>query len=349
MRCAWGSGSPVPADAPLRLALLGCGFATRLHSRTLRRFAAVERVYASRSLERAREYAARFGGAGAVGSYQAALDDPRVDVVLVATPPDSHLELTLAALRAGKHVIVEKPPFLSAADFGRVEEAQREAGRRVMVAENYYYKPLAETLRGVLSSGKIGEPRILSVNALKRQSTGDWRDQAEVAGGGALFEGGIHWVNFMAHLGLPVARAHGFRPGGEEGPERTVVAVFEYQHGAVGTLYYSWEIGSPLKGLRLSAIYGTEGAVTFESNGLFVVVRGRRRRLRLPDPRDLLGYRAMFQDFFHALRTGSEPRFGLAAARRDLELVEEIYRSMRAEPASGAPPAEPHSSEGELA
>jgi len=316
-------------DRPINLAFLGCGFATRLHSRTLRRFGdAVRRYYASRDAGRAAEFSSRYEGAGSFASYEAALADERIDVVLVATPPASHLALTEAALRAGKHVIVEKPPFLRAADFDRVEAARAAAGRQVFVAENYYYKPLLEALRAELAAGTIGEPRILSVNALKHQATGNWRDQAELSGGGALYEGGIHWINFMASLGLDVRRVHGFRPGGAEGMEKTMVVVFEYDGGAVGTLYYSWEIGSPLKGLRLSAIYGSEGTLTFESNGIFLSVRGRRKRFRLPGVRDLLGYHAMFADFFGALRTGREPRFGLAAARRDLELVEEAYASL---------------------
>ncbi|HEX6070973.1 MAG TPA: Gfo/Idh/MocA family oxidoreductase [Longimicrobiaceae bacterium] len=317
-----------PLSGPIGIAFLGCGFATRLHSRTLKRVGDdVRRFYASRELSRAEDYRRRYGGEGSFGSYEAALADPRVQVALVATPPASHLELTLAALSAGKHVILEKPPLMRSADFEAVAAATEAAGRRVFVAENYFYKPMAEALRGVLSRGEIGEPLILSVSALKEQRTAGWRDRVAMAGGGALFEGGIHWVNFMANLGLPVARVHGFRPGRGGGPERTMVVVFEYEGGAVGTLYHSWEIGSPLKGLRLSAIYGTEGAATFESNGLMLAVRGRRRRLKLPDPRDLLGYRAMFEDFLRSLRTGEPPRFDLPAARRDLELVEAAYAS----------------------
>jgi UDP-N-acetylglucosamine 3-dehydrogenase len=322
-----------PLRGPIGLTFLGCGFATRLHSRTLKgRGRDFVRYYASRDAARAEEYRRRFGGEGAFGSYDAALGDPRVHVALVATPPASHLELTLAALAAGKHVILEKPPLMRSADFDAVADAAHRAGRRVFVAENYYYKPMAEALRGVLARGEIGEPLILSVSALKEQRTGDWRDRPDLAGGGALFEGGIHWVNFMANLGPRVRRVRGFRPGRRgEGPERTMVVVFEYEGGAVGTLYHSWEIGSPLRGLRLSAIYGTRGTATFESNGLMLAVRGRRRRLKVPDPRDLLGYRAMFEDFLRSLRSGEAPRFDLPAARRDLELVEAAYASLHTE------------------
>jgi UDP-N-acetylglucosamine 3-dehydrogenase len=313
----------------VNLAFLGCGGVTRTHSRTLRRFRDVRRFYASRDRARAEAFNREFGGAGAFGSYEEALADPRIHAVLVATPPSSHLELTLAALAAGKHVIVEKPPFMRAADFDAVERARDAAGRRVMVAENYFYKPLAEALRKSIAAGDIGEVKVLSVNAMKSQkSKGDWRDDTAVAGGGALFEGGIHWVNFMANLGLPVLDAHGFRPGSADGgPERSALAVFRYAQGAVGTLYYSWEIGSPLNGLRVSSIHGSEGAITFETNGLFMAVRGRRKRVSLLKPTDLVGYRGMFADFADAIRRNAEPRFSLDLARRDLELVEQIYRT----------------------
>jgi predicted dehydrogenase len=311
------------------VAFLGCGFATRIHTKRLKGMGGVSLFYASRKLAKAEEYARKAGGAGAFGSYEAAIADPRVEVVVVATPPTSHLELTLAALAAGKHVVVEKPPFLHASDFDTVRAARDAAGRRVMVAENYFYKPMAEALRGVIERGDVGEPRLLTINALKEQTVANWRGDMSLAGGGALFEGGIHWINFMANLGLPVRRATGYRPGGNTGePDLTTLAVFEYEGGAVGTLAYSWEIGSPLKGLRLSALYGTEGTATFETNGVFLAVRGRRRRVALPGPGDIPGYAAMWRDFIPALRENREPRFTFDAARRDMELLELVYASM---------------------
>lgn len=308
------------------LVFLGCGFATRLHSRTLRR-ADVRRFYASRSSERAAEYDRKYGGAGHFGSYDAAIEAPEVDIVFVATPPASHLDLALQALDAGKHVIVEKPPVPSVAELDRLAEAAERAGKRVLVAENYFYKPLLRYLREAIADGAIGTPRIISINALKEQQTSDWRDRPGQALGGAMFEGGIHWVSFMANLGLTVRDVHGHYPNTDGGPDRTMVSVFDYEEGAVGTLAYSWEIGSPTRGLRLSAIHGTEGAITFESNGLIVGVRGRRKRLAMPHPRDLLGYGAMFDDFLGAIASGRAAAYDLDRARRDLELVERIYQT----------------------
>lgn len=319
---------------PLTLAFLGCGAITERHSRTLRRMGAdVRLLYASREASKAEEMRCRFGGAGAFGSYAAAWEAPDVDVVLVATPPHLHLEQTLAALEAGKHVILEKPAFPSPDAFAPVREAAARAGRGVYVAENYVYKPLAGVLRRLLRRGDIGEPLLVLLDAAKRQRPTGWRADPAVTGGGGLLEGGIHWVSFMANLGLEPRRVTGHRAGtrgASSSTEETVLAVFEYEGGAVGALSFSWEVPSPLRGVRLSRIYGREGTVRFESNGLFVWVHGRRWAFRLPGLRDLSGHRAMFHDFFDAILTGREPLMTLDLAERDLRLVSGIYASLEA-------------------
>jgi predicted dehydrogenase len=103
----------------------------------------------------------------------------------------------------------------------------------------------------------------------------------------------------------------------------------KYSEGPVGALYYSWEIPSILKGLRISRIYGKEGSVTFESNGLLIIVNGKRKKILFPGFSDIAGYKAMFRDFFESLRTGKEPLYTLELAKRDLELVETIYSSTK--------------------
>jgi predicted dehydrogenase len=312
----------------LSIAFLGCGAVTQAHTRTLRILDRDVRLYyASRTPSRAAEVSARCAGAGAFASYEAALEDPRVSAVLVATPPAFHLEWTLRALRAGKHVIVEKPPFPRASDFTAVEAAARAASRQVLVAENYFYKPVLRALRSMVREGAVGEPRFLDIKALKTQRTDDWRDDPTLASGGALYEGGIHWIDFLANIGLDVLSVHGFRPGRCTGLDREMLVVARYAEGAVGVLFFSWAIPSLLKGVRLSHIYGTEGSIRFESNGLFILLLGRRTQLRFPGVRDLTGTRAMFRDFLGALREGRAPEFTLARARRDVELVEAAYRT----------------------
>ncbi len=325
----------------LDLAFLGCGRATEMHSRTLRRLALGVRLhYASRDPARADRLRRRHRGAGVFASYQAAIDAPGIDVVLVATPPALHLEQSVRALRAGKHVIVEKPAFLQPDDVARVRAEARAACRRVCVAENYFYKPLRARLLRIVREGLIGEPLFLQINAVKHQKAEGWRGDPALAGGGALFEGGVHWINLMANLGLEVRRVTGYLPGGGSQPpgmERSVLVVAEYSGGAVGTLSYSWEVPSPLRGVRISHLHGREGSVAFESNGAFVFVHGRRTRCSVPGLADIAGYRSMFRDFIDAIRTDREPDMTLDVAERDVRLLREAYRSIRgAAPGEGA-------------
>ncbi len=314
---------------PIHLAFLGCGFATRLHSKTLKSLKAdVRCFYASRDQQKAMVFSHEFNGSGHFASYDAAIHDAKIDVVLVATPPVSHLELTLQALRAGKHVIVEKPPFLQAADFAMIRQVQKETGRRVFVAENYFYKPLAFKLRELLKNEMIGEILFVQINAIKLQKTGNWRDDTQLSGGGALFEGGIHWVNFIANLGMPVKSVRGFRPGKRVGVEKSMLVAVEYESGAVGSLSYSWEVPVLLQGVQLSRIHGRKGVITFESNGVFILVSGVRKKVIFPGLGDIAGYKGMFRDFLHVLQTGEEPAMNLAVAQKDLQLIETIYQSV---------------------
>jgi predicted dehydrogenase len=244
-----------------------------------------------------------------------------VDAVIVATPTVTHRDLARQALEAGKHVIVEKPAFMQSADASAICDAARAATRRAFVAENYAYKPIAEYLRRVIRSGEIGDVRFVSLNATKRQRADGWRADPALSGGGALFEGGVHWISFASNLGLAVEDVHGYRVGSSDGPDRSSLVVFRYTNGAVGTLAHSWELAAPLGGLRMSKVQGTLGAVTFESNGFAAVTSGRSRSVRL-FLRDTLGYRAMLTDFLTAIRTGERPRFTLAMGQRDLRLLE---------------------------
>jgi UDP-N-acetylglucosamine 3-dehydrogenase len=315
------------SSSDLHLAFLGCGTIARQHALSLRTMAGVRCSFASRNGERAAEFRERLGGSKSYEGYEGALLDEDVDAVAITTPTAQHLPLTLAALEAGKHVIVEKPAFLRSTDVDLVEAAAAERGCRVFVAENYAYKPLRRILSGVIRSGEIGAVRYLTVNALKLQRPGRWRDDESLAGGGALFEGGIHWMHLMASVGLTVESVHGFRPEGADGIERSMLVVIQYEEGAIGTLHHSWDTPSLFRGLRLSRIYGTDGSVTFESNGLFVLVRQRGVRWIVPGLRDIAGYRAMFADFLTSLLDNREPEMTLAHARRDLQLVEAAYLS----------------------
>jgi predicted dehydrogenase len=324
---------------PVRIAFLGCGFITAVHSRHLRAPGAdVVRSYASRDAARAAEYCRRFGGDRAYADYGAAIDDPSVDGVVVAVPPKLHLDLVLRALERGKHVLVEKPAFPGLDGYRAAIAARDRARRVVLVGENDHYKPLAVELRRQLARGAIGDMLFAHfVTIAKRLKTADdWRNDESMAGGDAFFEEGIHWLHLANSLGPRITRIVGFRPpAAAEGPDRrakSLMAAFQYDNGAAGTLYYSREIPSLLRGLRFSKIFGRTGIITFESNGIFVAVRGQGvPRLRHPGFGDLRGYRAMYRDFIRAIRTGAAPEMSLERAADDHRLMEQVYATIAAQ------------------
>jgi len=323
-------------SAPLRIAFLGCGFITRVHSRNLRSLRSeIVCSYASRDRQRAEAFCRQHGGVASHPDYAAAIEDPSVDAVVVAVPPRFHLELTLQALAAGKHVLVEKPAFLRMADYEAVLAARHEADRLVLVGENDHYKPLAVCLRRLLAEGVIGDMIFghFTTIAHRHKSADDWRNDEAMAGGDAFFEEGIHWLHLAGSLGPAITTIAGYRPRvSREGHDRrakSMLVAFSYDNEAVGALYYSREIPSLLRGLRLSKLMGRRGVITFESNGLFVLVRGEGLpRLLFPGFRDIRGYQAMYRDFARAIREGSPPEMSLERAMQDQRLMDHIYASL---------------------
>ncbi|MBM3819556.1 MAG: Gfo/Idh/MocA family oxidoreductase [Acidimicrobiia bacterium] len=321
---------------PLRIAFLGCGFITGVHSRHLRALKGlVAAGYASRDRAKADAFCARYGGAGSYADYAAAINDPRVEAVVVAVPPRFHLDLTLEALEAGKHVLVEKPAFLRMDDYRTVLQSRTRARRVVLVGENDHYKPLAVTLRRLIAEGAIGSMVFAHFTTIARKlkAADDWRNDETMAGGDAFFEEGIHWLHLAGSLGPTIVSVQGYRPSvARDGPDRRIksmMVAFRYDNDAVGTLYYSREIPSLLHGLRLSKLYGRNGIITFESNGGFVLVRGNGSpRLLFPGFRDIRGYQAMYRDFVRAVRGESAPEMSLERAIDDQRLMDEIYASL---------------------
>ena len=320
---------------PVHLAFLGCGFITGVHSRHLQRLrGTVTCSYASRDRAKAEACRRRYRGSGSYGSYAAAIEDSRVDAVVVAVPPRFHLDLALQALSAGKHVLVEKPAFLRIEDYRRVREARDGAGRVVLVGENDHYKPLAVCLRRLLAEGAIGDLVLAHFTTVveRLKAADDWRNDEGMAGGDAFFEEGIHWLHLANSLGPAITTAAGFAPApSRRGPDRrakSMLAAFRYANGAAGALFYSREVPSLLRGVRVSKLFGRDGVITFESNGGFVLVRGRGLpRLLFPGVRDIRGYQAMYRDFVGAMRTGRPPEMSLEAAMDDQRIMDQIYAS----------------------
>lgn len=315
-----------------RVGLIGCGGIGKVHAGNLS--GETELVFCSRTRTRAEEFGQRFGG-DVAEDYQDLLTMDDVAAVVIATPPEYHAEQTIAALGAGKSVLVEKPLCPSGAGVDQIEATSREAGSPfVMVAENYYYKPSLAQLKRMVVGGAVGSVRRLEVQKLTKQQASGWKSEY-----GALLEGGIHFVALIGDLvdaaalesdlpTSPISVSAAFPTGGPGEPERHSRLELVYASGVEARLRYAWDVPSLTRGtFQHGRIVGDEGCIGFECNGLYLWTRGRSgTRLRVSGMRDLMGYGAMVRDFLACLdEPGRVPYSNLARARRDLGIVFEAY------------------------
>jgi predicted dehydrogenase len=272
-------------SAPLRVGLVGAGFISGQYSTSLARLPRL-RVSAVSDLrpDRAEALAARHEGARAM-ALPDLLASADVDVVLVLSLPDSHADLALAAVAAGKHVYVEKPLALSVARGREVVGAAAAAGLRVGCAPDTVLGTGIQTARAVLDAGRIGTPH--SATAFMTTPGHErWHPEPEFyyrPGGGPLLDMGPYYLTALVHLLGPVERvvAASARPSPTRtvgsGPragasfpvevDTTVTGILMHASGAVSTLVMSFDVWAAR--LPHIEVHGTGGSLSVPDPNLF--------------------------------------------------------------------------------
>ncbi len=317
-----------------RICFVGCGLMARKHAKALGRlFPRIRLSFASRDPEKARALARGFPRAQAYDSYEEAAHSAEPDVAFITTPHALHAELAVLFAENRKHLIIEKPVTRTLEELDAIQETVDRTGVRCTVAENYFFKPLIPAVRARVEAGLIGEVLYVELTKTNREKKTGWRTDPELMGGGALLEGGVHWLNALTSLagGRP-REVTAFRPDvGYESDipvEDSLLVIARYSNGVVGKLLHSWRIPNRFFGLGLSKIHGTEGVITFESNGLFYSVYGREKKKRLISPRNFLGFRPMLETFVRDYGHGRTWTPSLDRIRQDMEAVHGAYRSL---------------------
>lgn len=202
-----------PSPRPLRVGLIGHGFMGAAHShawRTAHRFFDLPltpelRTLAGRNPDTLAAAAERYGFAGTTTRWQDVIEDPEIDVVDICTPGDTHHEITLAALAAGKHVLCEKPLANSVAEAEEMAAAAREAaarGVRTLCGFSYRRTPALAYARQLVEEGFVGEIRQVRAQYLQdwladADAPMTWRLDRDKAGSGALGDIGAHVVDLV--------------------------------------------------------------------------------------------------------------------------------------------------------
>jgi predicted dehydrogenase len=241
----------------IRWGVVGPG---RIAEKVVQDFAVVDGAravaVASRSLDRARDFAGRHGIERAHGSYAGILADPDVDVLYVATPHAQHRAIALGALHAGKALLVEKSFTATAAGAQEVVDTARRTGVFVMEAMWTRFQPAVVRLRELIADGAIGEVRSVQADlGVQREFDPADRMFALELGGGALLDLGVYVVSFAQMLlGDPdTVRASGSRF--ETGVDAEASLLLGYADGRTATLMTSLRNALPGQ----ARVFGTAG------------------------------------------------------------------------------------------
>jgi predicted dehydrogenase len=228
-----------------------------------------------RSGDKAADYARRHGVPHWYDDADALVEDPEVDAVYIATPPDSHCDYALRVAAAGKPVYVEKPMARTAAECEAMIEACARAGVPLFVAYYRRAMPRFRTVRELLENGAIGAPRTVSVR-LQRRSADlalglapaglPWRLRPEISGGGLFVDLGSHTLDLLDWLLGPVTYVSGVaaNQGGHYDAEDVVAGVFEFSSGVRGVGLWLFDADEPRDEVEIT---GTEGTLRFSTFG----------------------------------------------------------------------------------
>ena len=216
---------------------------------------------ASRSGERAAAAAAQLGIERSYGSYEQLLADPGIEAVYIPLPNHLHLEWTVAAAAAGKHVLCEKPLALTAAEAGRMVTACERAGVLLMEAFMYRLHPLWQAARDAVTDGSIGELRaVQAVFSYHNVDPADIRNQRST-GGGALYDIGCYAIDVARWLfgTEPISVAAAIRRDRRFGTDVVTSGLLDFGRG-----HATFTCATQLEPNQRVEIIGTAGRLVVE-------------------------------------------------------------------------------------
>lgn len=221
----------------LRWGILATGWIAGLFTKDLLANGGTITAVGSRSKDKAETFAREHAIARAHGSYEALAADPEVDAIYVATPHPSHVTAAELCIRAGKHVLIEKPFTINAKEAAHLAQLARDHDVVVLEAMWTRFLPHMIRLRQILAAGTIGEIRALSATHTQDLPDDPGHRLNDLAlGGGALLDLGIYPVSFAVDiLGRPeqVMASGRLR---STGADAAVAAIFRYSDGATASL-----------------------------------------------------------------------------------------------------------------
>ncbi|MFE7331305.1 Gfo/Idh/MocA family protein [Streptomyces sp. NPDC057565] len=319
---------------PLRVAVIGAGIIGRAHAQRLSSGTsdAVLVAVADAHAETARAEAARWGVTADPLDVLLARDD--IDAVIVAVPSGLHAQLTVAALDAGKHVLLEKPIEVTVEAADKILDAEKRSGKVLSVASQRRFAAENQFVFRAIRDGHLGKVTSATVEVPLWRSqeyydSGSWRGTWALDGGGALMNQGVHLVDLALWLlgEVDEVYAHaGLLAHERIEVEDTVTITARLRDGVLLTFLATTAAydGVPIR----YAVFGNGGCVVVEDERLtrFDSSSGPAPAF---DGAPVDQPMAQLDDFVTAVKTGGRPLVTSAQARAAVAFIEAVYRSAR--------------------
>ncbi len=312
----------------MKILLLGGNGFGNVHARSLAKLGYRFSVF-SRKDEVLKKYREEFGVSETYSDLnEAMLSD--CDVVDIVMPHHMHCEIAVRAMEMGKHVIIEKPISTTLQEADKMINASMKNRVKFMVAEQYYFDRSLQKAIKYVEEGKIGKVHTIIVRNQRYFDYGGWRKSEKEMGGGALIDGGIHFMEAFLDIGgdYDDIKSFNYRGGNVIGGEDTTMAMFSFKSGARGLFFYSWAYRHSPK-LPAYEIVGTDGSIVESTvkgniNTSFgrPVLNGSIQDVEEKDVIDM-----EISGFLRAVEDDREVPYPLANARRNLSAVLKIYEN----------------------
>lgn len=343
--------------------IIGCGKVAHLHAKALQHLPHSDfRAVYSRTLDKANSFAASYGVI-AYDNITEMVKSEKLDIVIICTPHPNHRDPTLEALKAGAHVIVEKPLAASLADCdAMINAAKAHRKKLAVISQRRFYAPV-QRVKNAIDAGKIGKPVLGTINMLgwrdeKYYQSDPWRGSWKHEGGGVLVNQAPHQLDLLLWMMGDVEEIYGTwanlnHPFIEV--EDTALAIVKFKNGGLGNIIVS---NSQKPGIYGKVqIHGSNGAsvgVQPEGGAMFIAGVSGISEPPVNDLWTIPGEEEMLQewiksdtDFFHtidptvyyiekqiedfleALSKGRDPLVSGEEGRKTVELFTAIYRSKR--------------------
>lgn len=253
----------------LNIAVIGCGNISKNHmAGVLAKEGCVLYAICDNATDnRLQEKQEQFGAKIAVTDWRELLNDPNIDIAIITTPDNTHMEMAIAFMQAGKDVLLEKPMALTLPECEAMLKAEKETGHRLMVGQVCRYNPIFVKAKQLVDAGAIGELVFVESeyahDYMIHRGYNDWRVSPEREG---MIGGGCHAVDLLRWIAGDPINVHAFSNHKylTDWPVNdTTIAIYNFPNNVIGKVFCS--IGVKRNYTMRTCLYGTKGTLIFAS------------------------------------------------------------------------------------